>query len=579
MKTVAILGGGVGGLSAAHELAERGFKVKVYEKHKVFGGKARSLPVPKSATPGNAPLPAEHGFRFFPGFYRHLYDTMQRIPDAPGHTVYQNLVEPKLMMIAQAAGANELIGPMIPPASFDELKFTCEFMWTIGTQLGIRPNELMFFFERMLTFLTSCDERRIGQWEKMGWWDFVDADNRSPAYQKFLATGMTRSLVAAQAKEMSARTGASILWQLMFCTSIPGRHADGVLDGPTSDIWIDPWKKYLHSLKVEFHEDSEVTAIDCDDGRITGVAINGGADHIKADYYISAMPLERLRLLLTKELLAAEPRLQPVKDKELQIRWMNGLMFYLRTDVPLVNGHILFIDSDWALTAISQKQFWSGIDFTELGDGQVAGILSVDISDWCSPGNHNNMPARECTKQEIHDEVWAQILDHIDDGSLAQNNIHSWFLDEDIQFPNPGKDTNAEPLLVNKAGTWAKRPEAVTRIPNFFLASDFIQTNTDLATMEGANEAARRAVNGILKATGSKAKPCQVFKLWEPVVLTPFRLMDAVRWRLGQDVKLPIKVTPTGRLEATDPAAEALLTATKHTARLLQAVNSVVNNH
>jgi hypothetical protein len=32
-------------------------------------------------------------------------------------------------------------------------------------------------------------------------------------------------------------------------------------------------------------------------------------------------------------------------------------------------------------------------------------------------------------------------------------------------------------------------------------------------------------------------------------------------------------------LEATDPAAEALLTATKHTARLLQAVNSIVNNH
>ena len=52
MKTVAVLGGGVGGLSAAHELAERGFKVKVYEHRDAFGGKARSLPVPRSGKAG-----------------------------------------------------------------------------------------------------------------------------------------------------------------------------------------------------------------------------------------------------------------------------------------------------------------------------------------------------------------------------------------------------------------------------------------------------------------------------------------------------------------------------------------------
>ncbi len=72
MTTVAVLGGGVGGLSAAHELAERGFAVTVYEARADFGGKARSMPVPGSGTGGRADLPAEHGFRFFPGFYRHL---------------------------------------------------------------------------------------------------------------------------------------------------------------------------------------------------------------------------------------------------------------------------------------------------------------------------------------------------------------------------------------------------------------------------------------------------------------------------------------------------------------------------
>ena len=44
-KKVIILGGGVGGMSAAHELAERGFDVEVYEKQYIPGGKARSIPV------------------------------------------------------------------------------------------------------------------------------------------------------------------------------------------------------------------------------------------------------------------------------------------------------------------------------------------------------------------------------------------------------------------------------------------------------------------------------------------------------------------------------------------------------
>src|SRR5215216_3191309 len=67
MTRVAILGGGVAGLSAAHELAERGFEVVVLEARDIPGGKARSLPVPGSGTGGRADLPAEHGFRFFPG--------------------------------------------------------------------------------------------------------------------------------------------------------------------------------------------------------------------------------------------------------------------------------------------------------------------------------------------------------------------------------------------------------------------------------------------------------------------------------------------------------------------------------
>src|SRR5881397_1602466 len=76
---VAVLGGGMAGLTAAHELIERGFAVTVYERT-ALGGKARSIPVAGTAAGGRRPLPGEHGFRFFPGFYHHVPDSMRRIP-------------------------------------------------------------------------------------------------------------------------------------------------------------------------------------------------------------------------------------------------------------------------------------------------------------------------------------------------------------------------------------------------------------------------------------------------------------------------------------------------------------------
>lgn len=67
-KRIIILGGGVAGMSAAHELIERGFEVEVFDKHRIYaGGKARSVNVPGTNQPiADKYLPGEHGFRFFP---------------------------------------------------------------------------------------------------------------------------------------------------------------------------------------------------------------------------------------------------------------------------------------------------------------------------------------------------------------------------------------------------------------------------------------------------------------------------------------------------------------------------------
>src|SRR6476660_4969407 len=106
-NSVAILGGRVAIKRAAHELAERGFQVQVYERKPVLGGKARSIPVPGSAQGGRADLPGEHGFRFFPGFYRHVTDTMRRTPYGAHGNTYENLTVATRMLLA-LAGQKEI---------------------------------------------------------------------------------------------------------------------------------------------------------------------------------------------------------------------------------------------------------------------------------------------------------------------------------------------------------------------------------------------------------------------------------------------------------------------------------------
>jgi len=171
----------------------------------------------------------------------------------------------------------------------------------------------------------------------------------------------------------------------------------------------------------------------------------------------------------------------------------------------------------------------------------VRGILSVDISEWERPGVcTTRKPAKECTRDEIRREVWEQLKRSLNVGSqvlLRDDHLHGWFLDTDILHdpgnPDPDRETNLEPLLVNLVDTWKLRPDAVTRIPNLFLASDYVRTYTDLATMEGANEAARRAVNGIIDASGSSAPYCRIWNLHEPEVLIPWRALDLARYRAG----------------------------------------------
>ncbi len=547
LKTqVAVLGGGVGGLTAAHELAERGFSVTVFEP-KALGGKARSIPVPGTGRGGRQNLPGEHGFRFFPGFYKNVPDTMRRIPVAGNaQGALSNLVDANQEMFVFDSGQAWLL----PSFDANGLQEGIQsVLTTIGRAGGVPPNELAYFIRKMLVFQTSCDARRLGEWENVAWWDYVNAERFSAEYQRVFGNGLTKDLVAAKGRVASTYTiglmALAFIYALMAESSPQIQQqsgygsADRLLNAPTNEAWIDPWVAHLRSLGVRFVQGYGAHQLHMAGNTVGGVTLTGPRGRqlrVTADHYVAAMPVEKARVLFDRHVRAAAPEL--AKLDLLQTDYMNGIQFFLgqALDRP-VHGHVAYLESPWALTSIQQGLFWKRDLAATYGNGTLRDILSVDISDFNTPGILYGKPAVACTRQQIHDEVWAQLkraLNTSGSKGLSDDMVIAWSLDPAVQFHGRGPAVSTEPLLINTAGSLTNRPAAATSIENLFLAADYVRCNVDLATMEGANEAGRQAANAILKRAGSHATPAALGTLWEPPTWDSAKQIDAQRYGAGQ---------------------------------------------
>jgi uncharacterized protein with NAD-binding domain and iron-sulfur cluster len=594
-KTVIVVGGGVAGLTAAHELLHRSnsdvaFKVVMLERRDALGGKARSIPVPKGGDdrtpprvsgipPARVPLPGEHGFRFFPGFYANTFATLKeiRLPGGDHKTVFDRLVPVPRLALTRMNAPTVVLDAGFAMTWQDAFLPIQALLSNTFSPSGISQGDILFFAFRIWQLLTSCHERRLAEYETITWWNYVQAAQRSKAYQDLLAEGLSRSLLANDPRSASARTVGNTNVQLLLGLLLPGKTDDHVLNGPTSEVWLDPWRD---DLKTRFGGDFEVRS-PC---RVTGVEVAGseiggvwavdedvpsggrpGRDGVsspslmKGDYYLFAVPVERMAQLIeasattgSGRLLDLDPSLEGILKLRSNVAAMNGVQFFMYRPLSLLPAHYLCVDSPWSLTAIAEGQFWKGIDWSKRGDGTVRDVLSVCISSWTTPGIVYGRPANELSRDQILNEVWAQLKAGVNVGGsvlLRDEDVHSRFIDPDVVDARkraPGRYHDTEPLFVNVTDTWRLRPEAVTKIPNMFLAADYVRTNMDLACMEAANEAARAAVNGILALSGSQAERSPIEHLREPAALEPLRMIDKLKFKVGLPWGLPGPLGGTG---------------------------------
>jgi uncharacterized protein with NAD-binding domain and iron-sulfur cluster len=547
--TVAVFGGGIAGLTAAHELAERGLHVTVYER-RAWGGKARSTEVPQSASGGRRPLPGEHGFRIFFGFYQNIADTLRRIPFASNpHGAFDNLVPLPQALFARDGGRRDLALELgaVDPAAYTPREIL-DLVLGLLTQTRLPPDAVAWFAGRLVVYLSSCDARRAGQWEDETWTEFTRADRYGEDYRAILVRSFSELFVGSKGATTSANFPAHVLEWLLY--SLLGRNSNGpparALNRPTNEAFVAPWLDLLRGLGVDLRTGHELRGFELHAGRIAGARVRGprGAATVRADWYVCALPVERARRLWSPAILAADPQL--ARMQRLDTGWMNGVKFFLRARTPITRGAVACVDSPWGVTAVAQAQLWP-LDFAATyGDGQARDCLSAIVSDWSAPGVLYGKPARECSPGEVARETWEQLKRHLDDAGhpvLTDDLLHSWDIDPGM-VRRDGRLVSDDLLALPSAGQLPDRPDVTTAIANLLLAGDYLRGEWEVGNMEAASFSARRAANAILDRSASAEPRATVAGVYRPPEWEPLKRIDARRHARGQrnlfDLELPV---------------------------------------
>jgi uncharacterized protein with NAD-binding domain and iron-sulfur cluster len=541
-KKVIVVGGGISGLTVAHELSLRDeFQVTVLERNAMCGGKARSLRYPD----GNV---GEHAMRGYMQPYSTLYGTMKEIP-FEGGTVYDNLVYVDVYM---SAGKDEVLLATKDPSAAARHKMWVD-VYEFFRRQGVPHYEIWLFIYKVLRLVWMNDARAHAELDRVSYQDYLSYTKRSDAFRRTLIK--IPDILTAAKPFASAYSVAGMLVSIFtaYRAKLDNRRlATSIMNGPTSERFIDPWVAHLRSRGVALENGARVSKILHDQRRITGVEING--DRVEtADDYVICVPHNILDALLAGDIERMAPslsRLELLGDS-----WSNGIQYFMSRIPPAWEKHVgrgtLVLDSPWSIVFMIQANdpaSWSGVQFPP---GTVAN-LSLVFSNANAPGPVTGKLVGQCTKQELFAECIAQIGDDQDD--LFDRAA----MDPDFQYLSrayyeehkedyAGFDTslvaesdevivNDGPLFVAKPNAQRNEPGNATEIDNLFVAGEFTHGRVPVPTMEGVNESGKRCAQCIYEKYGLPydAKRYGTIELPFPVL----RAIDGFFYRLRKAVPL-----------------------------------------
>lgn len=489
-KTVAVFGGGIAGLTVAHELCRRGWVVTVYEFNPDVGGFFRSARVDEDVN-----MPSEYSWHGLGPWYANAFDVMKQIPrDEKGSVYGRSLSRP--------------------------------------INFGLIPNDGPALFDRSNLFqMTKLDVVRWG-WLMLKTWtanlrsrETYSHINAAEAYRPLLSDTAWKTWRACFGPWVGSDWANVSLHQVglffrkQFYSGPSHLHeADEegpewshgaqsgwlVLNGPSSEAWFVPWVADLEARGVEFRYEAELARLDFDSdaGLITGAQLACG-ESVRADLYaLATNPFAAEQVLArTPELSSLDglhlfrPLVQDGPHTQVSFR----LAFSERIAWPGEREAVIISDSEYNLTLCPQEQVWNSEE--DLGEG----IVSLWTGTACvskTPGLLYGLPLENCTKEQFVAEVYAQLArcEAFDAFIREANGGKSW-----QSFPlvrievwhewifSPEGIRARQPKWVNTTNTQPFLPDQRTQVPNLVVAGAHTKTSADVWSIEAAVESGRRA--------------------------------------------------------------------------------------
>ncbi|MGN2637477.1 FAD-dependent oxidoreductase [Nocardia takedensis] len=531
-RRVAIFGAGPGGMSMAHEMAERGFQVEVYERLSRLGGGVRSYVTPGGGTDGRPSLPYTCGGHFFLPGYAALPNLLRRIPTGDGGSMIDRLTVSSHGMTGLGFGVNGTLLGLGVPTSPDRLAdFSLDQVLDsvrglLAPRSATWPTDAPLLASKVAAWVTSGPLRRAGQLEFLDLENgFFRADLLSPT-----AHTLIRDLCQTTSND-SPTTGLNALTMLTSVVDQNMSMAAGrlgpdnsgpsglLMDGPETEVWFDPWARHLESLGATFHTRRTVTELAVDNGRITGATVqdeNGAQHRVEADWFVLAMPPDRLAPLISPALVAADPELADIGRLHLSAE--SGFELFFRDHVDTLGGQVTNRDvgDGWLLTLVGMSEIWD-LDLRDHGDGRARGMLSVEFNNhpyYDSPGPTYRKPIRALGHDEAFAEIRRQIIEGFPGGDklFAGDNFLGWRPHPTLNWDAGTGWTVPDLRTASAPGTTRYFPRQARAVPNLFLVGGHTATPFGLDCMESAAYSACVATNALLERAGIDA----------PVAALPF---------------------------------------------------------
>jgi len=475
---IVIFGGGIAGLTIAHELLKYNFSIAIIEKESIIGGMARS-----DIYPSRNNLRTEHSWRGYAPFYKNTFQIMSEIK-------------------------------LNDKTSFDTLDPNLNFQ-TMET--NINENKNTTFFDTIILlywiiYYLCSGYKRSEENKQIGFSNLIENQISINAKKKYISQigpGLGLDPYSASLYHIG-----KYIEMTLYETETTSNWF--FTNRPTSEAWLNPWYTQLKNKGVHFYLSTELKELQFNETSVISSTTSNKS--FTAGAYIIALNPYAVKELYIDNKLGNDSELDKFIDitigqPHVQISFRLG--FSEKVNIYKRDGFV-FSDSNLNITLYPQDNFW----IPELFDTNINSSVKFP-SLWsgvsCVTYKKSKLyPDKRCdqlTKEKFLEEVLYEISESKEfDNYIRKYNNKSFkdlnIIEKEIWYEwefNNNKLESRNKKWVNTISN-SNRPGHKTHYDNLYISGSHCETGMSIWTMESAVESGKRCAISIINDKKLKNK-------------------------------------------------------------------------